>query len=69
MAACDFQRHKKRASGTRGLGDRVKKMNEGGYMTVKFGGMRNDLGFSVSVVNRDKRCDEINISKTMCIGN
>jgi len=42
------------------VGDRVKKMNERGYMAIKFGGMRNDLGFSVSVFNRDKRCNEIN---------
>lgn len=28
------------------VGDRVKKMSKRGYMAIKFGGMRNDLGFS-----------------------
>ena len=47
MAACEFQRPKKRASGPVALGDRIKKMNERGYKAIKFGEMRNDLRSSV----------------------
>ena len=45
-------------------------MNERGYMALKVGGMRSDLGFSVCIVNNDKRYDEIspNILKAVAIG-
>lgn len=54
MAVCEFQKAQQKGFSHWGEGERVedtvKKMKERGYMAIKFGGMRNDLSFSLRML-------------------